>query len=572
MTPAQRPSPIRAFTRLCVLLLLVLVAPASAAADGLPDPMARGPYATSSFFQYKAGTVNLQEPNSTGTAPTGATAAATLQVRGSMYYPTDLGHAAPLIVFVHGNHGSCATDGTGGSAPNCTVFNRNDLGYSYIAENLATWGYAVASIDQDQLMFYQDNGAKGMHQRRLMIAAQLDALYAANQTAIPDDSDHNIGAALVGKLDFSRIGLMGHSRGGDVVSSYLEYNRTRPAPGRRYNITAVAAVAPVDYERRSPYGAAFLTILPACDGDVSNLQGARLYERGQRIVPGDPFPKIQQYVLGANHGNFNTVWSADADDAYSSDVACGATPADAATSIRLSGGTVLGGVISAGQKSGIIPTYDRPHAFSPDPQYMGDQEKIGLATMAAFFRRYVGGETAFDPYETGELAAADGNNQIPATACPTWSTATKLPCNEFVQTSYFAPAAERRDVIDPDPEHPLEESALGTAITASGFANPYTTNGGVSPLPTTTASGLDWCNPEPSQFTPVNLGITGYPAANGHARCRRPRRSAARLPGARTRRSTSPTVSSWPWRGTTRWSPLGNPRRSRPACPPPRAT
>ena len=36
---------------------------------------------------------------------------------------------------------------------------------------------------------------------------------------------------------------------------------------------------------------------------------------------------------------------------------------------------------------------------------MGDQEKAGLATMGAFFRRYVGGDVAFDPYMTGEVSA-----------------------------------------------------------------------------------------------------------------------------------------------------------------------
>ena len=27
----------------------------------------------------------------------------------------------------------------------------------------------------------------------------------------------------------TRIGLMGHSRGGDAVASFIDYNRTRPA-------------------------------------------------------------------------------------------------------------------------------------------------------------------------------------------------------------------------------------------------------------------------------------------------------------------------------------------------------
>ena len=87
-----------------------------------------------------------------------------------------------MIVLVHGNHGSCDS----GSAPNCTVFKRNDRGYAYLGENLASWGYTVVSIDQDQLMYYQDGAfGKGMHQRRMMISAMLDALYDANTGADP---------------------------------------------------------------------------------------------------------------------------------------------------------------------------------------------------------------------------------------------------------------------------------------------------------------------------------------------------------------------------------------------------
>ena len=86
-----------------------------------------------------------------------------------------------MIVLVHGNHSSCDS----GSAPNCTAFKRNDRGYAYLGENLASWGYTVASIDQDQLMYYQDGTARGMHQRRIIIAAMLDKLWDANTARDP---------------------------------------------------------------------------------------------------------------------------------------------------------------------------------------------------------------------------------------------------------------------------------------------------------------------------------------------------------------------------------------------------
>ena len=105
-----------------------------------------------------------------------------MQLRGSIYYPANRASGSPVIVLVHGNHGSCDS----GSAPNCTVFKRNDRGYAYLGENLASWGYTVASIDQDQLMYYQDgNFGKGMHQRRMIISAMLDALYDANAARDP---------------------------------------------------------------------------------------------------------------------------------------------------------------------------------------------------------------------------------------------------------------------------------------------------------------------------------------------------------------------------------------------------
>ena len=110
--------------------------------------MARGPYTATTLDPFRAGTVDLQEPNAAGGAPTGSAAAATLQIRGSLYYPANRSTASPIIVLVHGNHASCDS----GSAPNCTAFKRNDRGYAYLGENLATWGYTVMSLDQDQLI------------------------------------------------------------------------------------------------------------------------------------------------------------------------------------------------------------------------------------------------------------------------------------------------------------------------------------------------------------------------------------------------------------------------------------
>jgi hypothetical protein len=508
-----RPRVLAALALLCTLLAL---APAVADAQA-PDPLDRGPYEPATVGQYKLGTVDLQEPNAAGGAPTGSAAAATLQIRGSLYYPADRTTPSPVIILVHGNHTNCDT----GTSPVCTVFKRNDRGYAYLGENLATWGYTTASIDQDQLMAFQDGAqGKGMHQRRRLIAATLDALYAANETGLANDENTNVGDLLRGRLDLTRIGLMGHSRGGDAVTSFIDYNRTRPAPGRRYPLRGVISLAPVDYERRAPYGTPYMTILPYCDGDVSNLQGARFFERSQYIQPGDPFPRIQVSVHGTNHNWYNTVWSADGQDSNNGDDACSiASP----NNIRLSGGlSNRPATGNPGPDDGWVDggTYTRNNRGSGDPALMGDQEKVGLALMSSFFRRYVGGEVAFDEYMTGERDAA-GQTELPASACPSLvitgpsgsgTNGPRLGCGERIMTSYFAPPAERVDVLAPGTDNPFV-SELGTSVAASGFASPYLAGGGVDPLPAPTASGVDWCNPEPLDFAPGELGISGLPSA-----------------------------------------------------------
>ena len=114
-----------------------------------------------------------------------------------------------------------------------------------------------------------------------------------------------------------RVGLMGHSRGGEGVTDYIRFNRQRPSGGRIYNLQAVMSLAPIDSQKQVPFGTNFGVILPACDGDVSTLAGANAYERSKYPNAADPFAKVQWYVQGANHNYFNTVWTGDDGASYS---------------------------------------------------------------------------------------------------------------------------------------------------------------------------------------------------------------------------------------------------------------
>ena len=530
MTPA---SLARKFLPLALLACLLGVLVFAAGAGGatyaeLPDPLERGGYVVKRVDPLKLGTTTFQEPNSSGGAPTGANQSITAQIRGVMYQPEGYSGKSPLLLFVHGNHGSCDT----GTGPACTIYKRNDEGYAYLGENLASWGYTVVSLDQDELMARQDGLGKGMHNRRLLIMAMLDKLKEASEGPVAETADSNVGSLLAGKLDMTRIGLMGHSRGGDAVSSFVEYDHTLPV-GERYPLRGVISLAPVDYERHAPYGVPFMTVFGSCDGDVSNLQGARLYERSQYIA--DAYPTFQVEQIGGNHDAYNTVWQADGDDADGKDEACGPDVKEGALNLIKAGEPGEGKPVNphsirlsgeAGPHFEVLEGEPKPYSIdngeklnpllnsriSGDPAKMGDQEKLGLATMAAFFRRYVGGEGALEPYLTGELAA-EGKPSVPISACPTSEAGQRIPCIDRVADSYTAPPDERLDVLRPDTEDPTTLSALGTKIAASGFANPYLRGGGVVPRPATTAGGIDWCNPDPKQQEPGQLKETGFPTS-----------------------------------------------------------
>jgi large repetitive protein len=538
------PSSLRKFLApvmgLCLVAVAALVISSSAttahgASTGplkyseLPNPMERGPYAPHRTDPIVLGTYSYEEPNGKGIAPTGSDLPfENGQVRGVMFTPEGDPKKSPLIVFMAGNHGACDTNLTPSGQQGCAVYKRNDEGYAYIAENLASWGYTVYSIDEDELINRQDSSfGKGMHARRTVIEATLEKLKEASENDVPEGPNSNVGDLLDGKLDMSRIGLVGHSRGGDSVSSFLLYNQTRPK-GERFPLRAVVSIAPVDYERHAPYGVPYMTIFGTCDGDVSNLQGARLYQRSL-FQNDDPFPRYQVIDVGGDHNGYNTVWQVDEDDGEGADAACkpakSIEAAEKGTGIRLSGeaGPLMGSPGNTLATSGFERVYVQNNTeklnpevnteISGNPALMGDQEKLGLSTISAFLRRYVGGEGAFEPYLTGELAA-EGKPSVPEAACPSSIEGKRIPCLDRVEDSYMAPPSEREDVLVPGTEDPTTVDELGTPIEASGFANPFLASGGVQPRPATTANGLAWCDPEPKQTEPGLLKeATEFPTA-----------------------------------------------------------
>jgi len=217
----------------------------------------------------------------------------TYHVHGSIFYPAEDDGAdqpfnkrlakqgrVPLIVLVHGRHGG---------APD------SYKGYTYFQTQLACMGFVAASVDESET----DGGSDGSDFTGNIVRRAELAIETIKFLQTLDAGD----PIFKGTMDFSRIGLMGHSRGGDCVLAVVERINV---PGAK--ILAVISLAPVDSGAHSghPKGVAFMTILPAGDGDVVDNDGAKFYDQA------DPAPfKTQLYVDQANHNYFNRSWLND---------------------------------------------------------------------------------------------------------------------------------------------------------------------------------------------------------------------------------------------------------------------
>lgn len=252
------------------------------------------------------------------------------EIWGNLYRPDPLpAGASPVLVFLHGNHGTCGigqnprSDSncqytTSGTCPPGWVMAPSYLGYTYLAERLASWGYVVVSINANRGITCGGGvpGDAGLNLARgRLFLKHIQRLSEWNSGISP--TPDSLGVDLTGKLDFSQLGLMGHSRGGEGARAAYNLYRDPGSPWPTQipdplTFKAIFEIGAVDGQTSrilNPDGSIWNQLLPMCDGDVSNLQGVRPFDRAMRIFTESPTTQKSTYtVWGANHNFYNTEW------------------------------------------------------------------------------------------------------------------------------------------------------------------------------------------------------------------------------------------------------------------------
>ena len=194
----------------------------------------------------------------------------------------------PLVVVMHGQH---------------TTADPSYEGYTYLLDHLASHGFIAVSIDCNPINAISDGGAQDTRGHAML-----------EHLALLQSMNANPGL-FQGKIDLSRIAIMGHSRGGDGAVQAEVFNQTL---GLGFDIKAVVALAPTDFSGTTDNPlvlstSKFLCIYGSNDGDVRGKEnpstqytgtGFRFYDRAT-------VEKAMVFIYGATHNRFNTEWGTE---------------------------------------------------------------------------------------------------------------------------------------------------------------------------------------------------------------------------------------------------------------------
>ncbi|MDH6605402.1 hypothetical protein M2164_001037 [Streptomyces sp. SAI-208] len=256
-----------------------------------------------------------------------------VEMTAEVVAPKNATGSRPLALFLHGRHNTCykpgSEDDVTGDWPCAAGYKPipSHLGYLRDQRLLASQGYVTVSISANSINAQDWEAEDAGAQARSSLVRQHLARWA-------DWGAHRSSAPAVvraaAKADLSRVLLVGHSRGGEGVNR-AAMDSLYPPPAAedgyrgpvRWKVRGTVLVGPTIFGQNPVADVPSVTLLPGCDGDVSDLQGEDFVD-GTRGVSRGAALHSAVYVVGANHNYFNSEWTpgeaqAPAQDDFGSD-------------------------------------------------------------------------------------------------------------------------------------------------------------------------------------------------------------------------------------------------------------
>ncbi|MFF7736516.1 hypothetical protein [Streptomyces sp. NPDC007984] len=224
----------------------------------------------------------------------------------------------PLALFLHGRHSTCykpgSEDDVTGDWPCADGYKPipSYLGYLRDQRLLASQGYVTVSISANGINAQDWQAEDAGAQARSSLVRQHLARWA-DWTAHRSSAPAAVREAP--KADLSRVLLVGHSRGGEGVNR-AAMDSLYPPPAAedgyrgpvRWKVRGTVLIGPTIFGQNPVADVPSVTLLPGCDGDVSDLQGEDFVDGTRGISRGTALHSAV-YMVGANHNYFNSEWT-----------------------------------------------------------------------------------------------------------------------------------------------------------------------------------------------------------------------------------------------------------------------